>query len=170
MSVDYMLRMSGADFGLAKVVAVGDFVQHYGTKQTGFVTKVMPQLDSTAELLVTPYPVRYESLGGHRKYGGGHYSQDIPCSYCTDTRLCPDGARSKEHDEKERQWATYHVNVCVKPADLLADAETHHCGRCDHPEHYTDRKPCNRKNELRDLHTRALAVIAKSVAEVEKTQ
>lgn len=161
--IDYLLRLSGADFGLASVVAVGDFVRHYGTKQTGFVLKVMPQYDRTAELMVKPFPVRYESLSYHRKHG---VAWEIPCPRCTDEKLCPEGVRAKESDERERQWATYHVNHCTAPVSLLEEAQSHHCHRCDCPEDYVDKQECRRKAELMDLYARAQAI----VAEHEQTQ
>jgi hypothetical protein len=154
--IDYMLRLSGADFGLASVVAVGDFVRHYGTKQTGFVTKVMPQYDGTAELLVRPFPVRYDSLSYHRSHSAGW---EKPCPTCTDEQLCEGGLAAKARDEADKQWATYHVNSCQSPATLMGDAQTHRCHRCDHPEDFTDKMPCTRVADLMDLYARSMAII-----------
>lgn len=124
MSIGYMLRMSGADFGLAKIIAVGDYVRHHGTKMYAIVSKVMPQHDGTAELVVVPFPVR-------------------------------DGAM--EHDRRPRQWATYHVDRHFSPAQLAEEARAH---RCDHPQVFTDGKPCAEVARLHAIHARCLEVIA----------
>jgi hypothetical protein len=49
-SFQWVARAMGVDHGLAKVVKVGDLVQHCNGGQWGKVLRVIPQGDGTAEL------------------------------------------------------------------------------------------------------------------------
>lgn len=49
---EWVLRAMGVDHGLAKIVKIGDRVQHCNGGQWGKVLEVRPQSDGTAELRV----------------------------------------------------------------------------------------------------------------------
>lgn len=97
-------------------VEVGNYVRHRGTLMWGRVEKVVPQHDGTLEIEVAPDPVRYESFDYHRKHDGGLY---VPCRVCTDDKPCPVGEERKAWDEKNRWWASYHVDRVLdhRPTD-----------------------------------------------------
>jgi len=125
--------------------------------------------------------VRYESLSGHRKYATNLPACECkeckqwavfahnhgPCADCTDEKLCPIGERAKRSDEFPRGWATYHLDRCYAPEEVLEEATTHKCMRCEHPEWYTDGKPCTTAAELHAIHARCLDVIARVKVEPE---
>lgn len=79
MSIGYMLRLSGHDFGLADTIAVGDRVRHYGTKQWGTVLEVMPQRDGTAELKILRDPPRFTGDSeGETQWATYHCGEHVP--------------------------------------------------------------------------------------------